>query len=298
MISGIVEIPSAAARASAGHRRAESARGGEPALLHRGRGEAREADDVADSEDVVTAVRKCWSTLMRPRASASRPELSSPSLAHSPRRPAEYMTASAAIRLPLASAGGVAPSCFSTNAERVSPSRNTRPSAGSNCRASITWLSQNSEQPLVALDHGYARAERGEDRGVLDPDHPGADHDERRVRRRATILDSDGILNMAKIPSTLVVVGAGVIGIEYASIFAALGTRVTVVERNERLLEFCDNQVIEARQYYLRRHLAAFGGETVDRRRTRPQPTTVPGASLNGDCCHGTEPLCAGGADC
>jgi NAD(P) transhydrogenase len=80
----------------------------------------------------------------------------------------------------------------------------------------------------------------------------------------ATILDSDGILDMAKIPSTLVVVGAGVIGIEYASIFAALGTRVTVVERNERLLEFCDNQVIEALQYYLRDLGLVFRlGETV-----------------------------------
>ena len=68
----------------------------------------------------------------------------------------------------------------------------------------------------------------------------------------ATILDSDGILNMARIPATLLVVGAGVIGIEYASIFAALGTRVTVVERNSRLLEFCDSQVIEALQYHLR----------------------------------------------
>jgi len=68
----------------------------------------------------------------------------------------------------------------------------------------------------------------------------------------STILDSDGILLMSRIPSTLVVVGAGVIGIEYASIFAALGTRVTVVEKRERLLEFCDNQMVEALQYYLR----------------------------------------------
>jgi NAD(P) transhydrogenase len=80
----------------------------------------------------------------------------------------------------------------------------------------------------------------------------------------ATILDSDGILNLSRIPSTLVVVGAGVIGIEYASIFAALGTRVTVVERNERLLEFCDNQVVEALQYYLRDLGLVFRlGETV-----------------------------------
>src|SRR3954447_17211971 len=43
------------------------------------------------------------------------------------------------------------------------------------------------------------------------------------------VLDSDGILHLEKIPQTMVVVGAGVIGIEYASMFAALGSRVTVV---------------------------------------------------------------------
>ncbi|MDX6591675.1 MAG: transhydrogenase [Gaiellales bacterium] len=69
---------------------------------------------------------------------------------------------------------------------------------------------------------------------------------------KETILDSDGILNLAKIPSTLVVVGAGVIGIEYASIFAALGTRVTVVEQRAQLLEFCDDQIVEALKYQLR----------------------------------------------
>ena len=50
----------------------------------------------------------------------------------------------------------------------------------------------------------------------------------------------------------MVVVGAGVIGIEYASMFAALGTRVTVVEQRQRLLEFCDAEIIEALQYHLR----------------------------------------------
>jgi len=43
-----------------------------------------------------------------------------------------------------------------------------------------------------------------------------------------------------------------VIGIEYASMFAALGTKVTVVEKNQRLLEFCDDQIVEALQYHLR----------------------------------------------
>ncbi len=67
-----------------------------------------------------------------------------------------------------------------------------------------------------------------------------------------SILDSDGILRMVKIPGSLVVVGAGVIGIEYASMFAALGAKVTVVEKRQRLLEFCDDQIVEALQYHLR----------------------------------------------
>jgi NAD(P) transhydrogenase len=67
-----------------------------------------------------------------------------------------------------------------------------------------------------------------------------------------TILDSDGLLELEEIPTSGVVVGAGVIGIEYASMFAALGIKVTVVEKRARLLEFCDVQITEGLQYHLR----------------------------------------------
>lgn len=67
-----------------------------------------------------------------------------------------------------------------------------------------------------------------------------------------TIIDSDGILLLDKVPRSMVVAGAGVIGIEYASMFAALGTKVTVVEQRERMLEFCDAEVVEALKYHLR----------------------------------------------
>jgi NAD(P) transhydrogenase len=61
-----------------------------------------------------------------------------------------------------------------------------------------------------------------------------------------------------------VVVGAGVIGIEYASIFAALGSKVTVVERRDRILEFCDEEVVQALQYHLRAlHVTFRPRETV-----------------------------------
>ena len=48
-----------------------------------------------------------------------------------------------------------------------------------------------------------------------------------------TVLDSDGIIHLRRVPRSMVVAGAGVIGIEYASMFAALGTKVTVVEQRE-----------------------------------------------------------------
>jgi len=67
-----------------------------------------------------------------------------------------------------------------------------------------------------------------------------------------TILDSDGLLNMEQIPGSLVVVGGGVIGIEYASMLAALGTKVTVVEKRARLLEFLDDEIVEGLMHHLR----------------------------------------------
>ncbi len=72
------------------------------------------------------------------------------------------------------------------------------------------------------------------------------------------IIDSDGVINLEHIPQSMVVVGAGVIGIEYASMFAALGTKVTVVERRDRMLEFCDLEIIEALKYHLRDQAVTF----------------------------------------
>lgn len=78
------------------------------------------------------------------------------------------------------------------------------------------------------------------------------------------ILDSDGILQLDRIPRSMVVVGAGVIGIEYASMFAALGTRVTVVESRDRMLDFCDTEIVEALKFHLRDLSVQFRfGETV-----------------------------------
>jgi len=79
------------------------------------------------------------------------------------------------------------------------------------------------------------------------PAHPDSvDFDDR------TIIDSDGLLSLERIPESLVVVGAGVIGIEYASMLAALGVKVTVVEARREMLDFCDDEVVEALQHHLR----------------------------------------------
>jgi NAD(P) transhydrogenase len=59
------------------------------------------------------------------------------------------------------------------------------------------------------------------------------------------IYDSDSILRMNRIPKTMAVVGGGVIGSEYASVFTALGVQVTLVESRERLLPFVDAEIAE-----------------------------------------------------
>ncbi len=86
-----------------------------------------------------------------------------------------------------------------------------------------------------------------------------------------TVIDSDGIIHLERVPRSLVVAGAGVIGIEYASMFAALGTKVTVVEQRDRMLEFCDLEVVEALKYHLRDLGVTFRfGETVSSVEARP----------------------------
>jgi NAD(P) transhydrogenase len=66
------------------------------------------------------------------------------------------------------------------------------------------------------------------------------------------IINSDQILQMPEIPKTLIVVGGGVIGVEYTCMFAALGVRVILVEKRPRLLEFADSEMVEALSYHLR----------------------------------------------
>jgi NAD(P) transhydrogenase len=66
------------------------------------------------------------------------------------------------------------------------------------------------------------------------------------------IINSDQILNMQEIPKTFIVVGGGVIGVEYTCMFATLGVRMILVEKRPRLLEFADGEMVEALSYHLR----------------------------------------------
>ncbi|MGA2047006.1 MAG: Si-specific NAD(P)(+) transhydrogenase [Terracidiphilus sp.] len=67
-----------------------------------------------------------------------------------------------------------------------------------------------------------------------------------------TIVNSDQILALPELPRSLLVVGGGVIGVEYTCMFAVLGVRVTLIEKRDRLLEFADREIIEALSYHLR----------------------------------------------
>jgi NAD(P) transhydrogenase len=87
------------------------------------------------------------------------------------------------------------------------------------------------------------------------------------------IVTSDDIVRLPRIPKTLTVVGAGVIGTEYASIFAALGVGVTLVDKRRRPLEFLDEEIVDELLHQLRRRNLIFRpGETVDRLDVTEEP--------------------------
>jgi NAD(P) transhydrogenase len=70
-----------------------------------------------------------------------------------------------------------------------------------------------------------------------------------------SVIDTDGLLTLKRLPDSIVIVGGGVIGTEYASILAALGVPVTLIDKRPRLLEFADAEIIDM----LQRQMKAFG---------------------------------------
>ena len=88
-----------------------------------------------------------------------------------------------------------------------------------------------------------------------------------------TIITTDEIFHLDYLPHSMIVVGGGVIGTEYASMLAALGTRMTLIEGRSRLLDFVDAEIIEALQYHLRQvRLTLRLGEHVVAIGTVPAP--------------------------
>ena len=73
-----------------------------------------------------------------------------------------------------------------------------------------------------------------------------------------TVITSDDILTLQQLPRTMAVVGAGVIGIEYASMFAALGVQVTVIDQRPRPLEFLDQEIGDELIHQLRKSDVMF----------------------------------------
>lgn len=72
------------------------------------------------------------------------------------------------------------------------------------------------------------------------------------------VIISDDILSLDEIPRSLVVIGGGVIGLEYASIFASLGVSVTVIDKREVLLPFIDSEIVDTLVYHLRQNRVVF----------------------------------------
>jgi len=88
--------------------------------------------------------------------------------------------------------------------------------------------------------------------GTMPSKPPGVEVDGR------TITTSDSVLNLEQLPRTMVVVGAGVIGIEYASMFAALGVQVTVIDQRPRPLEFLDQEIVDELIHQMRKSDVVF----------------------------------------
>jgi NAD(P) transhydrogenase len=87
------------------------------------------------------------------------------------------------------------------------------------------------------------------------------------------ILTSDDVMRLGHLPRTLAVVGAGVIGVEYASMFAALGVSVTLVEKRLRFLEFLDDEIVDELMHQMRNAGVMFRmGEAVERLEVREGP--------------------------
>lgn len=116
----------------------------------------------------------------------------------------------------------------------------------------LTGTARFTGEHELTVDHGAKQAKISADKFVIatgtKPARPGdVPFDERRI------VCSDSLLEIDYLPRTMIVVGGGVIGTEYACILATLGVRVTLVEAGKSLLSFLDQEIREAFQHEIRR---------------------------------------------
>ncbi|MCA9310910.1 MAG: Si-specific NAD(P)(+) transhydrogenase [Phycisphaerales bacterium] len=117
----------------------------------------------------------------------------------------------------------------------------------------VTGTGSFVDPHTVLVSHGNQAEEVRADRffiatGTRPARPPGIDFD------RTHIVDADGVLSLPRLPRTMLVVGGGVIGTEYASMMQALGVKTTLIEGRNRVLDFLDAEVGEALQYHLRQN--------------------------------------------
>ncbi|HXZ11896.1 MAG TPA: Si-specific NAD(P)(+) transhydrogenase [Candidatus Sulfotelmatobacter sp.] len=100
--------------------------------------------------------------------------------------------------------------------------------------------------------------------------HPEVAFDGKRI------IDTDELPQMTGLPREIIVVGAGVVGLEYASFLAAMGVEVTLIDQRPVMLDFVDREIVEALAYHLRQMGTTFRlGEKVTRVGIDPQRDRV-----------------------
>jgi NAD(P) transhydrogenase len=116
----------------------------------------------------------------------------------------------------------------------------------------------------LVVDNGSEKTEIIADTVILTPGSRPA-HSDCVPIDGDRIFDTDQILNLKNIPDRLAIIGAGVVGLEYACMFAALGVRITLIENQEELLSFVEREIMDALVFHMRDNGVVFHlGEGVE----------------------------------
>lgn len=130
------------------------------------------------------------------------------------------------------------------------------------CEADAAFLDPHTIR--LTSDNGHAQRDVTADRiiiacGTRSTRDPSIPFDGQRV------FTSDEILDVETLPRTIIIIGGGVIGCEYATVFAALGVRVTLIDQRDRLLDFVDAEIIDELVHEMRRNRVTLRlGESVE----------------------------------